>query len=302
MTKLMDFPARKSSGKRLTLLTCYDACFGALLQKTDIDAVLVGDSAAMVVHGYPSTLSADIAMIEAHVRAVRAGAPKLPIIADMPFLSTRHGLEHAVVSAGRLMSAGADGVKIEGVHGHEELIPHLIHSGIPVMGHVGLTPQSVHVFGGYKVQGRDQSAADEILQQAVQLEKLGCFSIVMECVPTFLGTEVSRKLTIPVIGIGAGDQTDGQILVLQDLLGLGSQRVPRFVREYIDGRKIVSNAVNSFVADVKNGSFPSLDEQYLDTPPESDDASSVEVDHLYDSPGDGGDTANGGDTTNGGTR
>lgn len=262
MTKLTDFPAQKQRGKLLSLLTCYDACFASILQETDLDAVLVGDSAAMVVHGHTSTLTADIDMIELHVRAVRTGAPNLPIIADMPFLSTRTTLAEGVKAAGRLMKAGADGVKIEGLVGHEQLIPHLIHSGIPVMGHLGLTPQMVHVLGGYKVQGKTADAAGLILEQARELERLGCFAVTAECIPTALGTQMAQDLRIPVIGIGAGDHTDGQILVLQDMLGLGSGRLPKFVRKFIDGRNLVKNAVQDYVQDVQQGSFPGPDEQY----------------------------------------
>ncbi|AFG38854.1 3-methyl-2-oxobutanoate hydroxymethyltransferase [Spirochaeta africana] len=265
MTRLADFPVRKAAGTRLTMLTCYDAVFAALLQETAIDAVLVGDSAAMVMHGQPSTLTADIGMIEAHVRAVRAGAPKLPIVADMPFLSTRTSTPAAVEAAGRLMAAGADGIKIEGLLGHEQLIPHLVQSGIPVMGHLGLTPQSVHVFGGYRVQGRDAAAADAIRQQSLQLQQLGCFGIVLECVPAGLGTEIARELQIPVIGIGAGSLVDGQILVLQDMLGLGTGRVPRFVRRYMDGSADVTTAVTHYIKDVHAGDFPGPNEQYADS-------------------------------------
>lgn len=264
MTKLTDFPSRKQAGKKLSLLTCYDAYTAAVLQSTDIDAVLVGDSAAMVVHGHPSTLQADIAMIEAHVKAVRAGGPKLPIIADMPFISTRTSLAAATEAAGRLMQAGADGVKIEGLIGHEQLIPHLVHSGIPVMGHLGLTPQSVHIFGGYRVQGRNKAAAAAMRDHALELQRLGCFSLVLECIPATLGTEITRSLDIAVIGIGAGDQTDGQILVLQDLLGLGSQKQPRFVRRYLDGAALINGAVQQYIRDVQDGSFPAPSEQYLE--------------------------------------
>lgn len=263
MTKIADFPAAKSQGRKLSMLTCYDACFAALLQDSGIDSVLVGDSAAMVVHGRDSTLHADIDMIAAHVRAVRAGGPGLSIVADMPFLSTRRGCSAAVEAAGALMQAGADAVKIEGLRGHEEIIPFLIDSGIPVMGHLGLTPQSVHVFGGYRVQGREQQAADRIAQDAAKLEELGCFSIVLECVPSHLSSAIADDLTIPIIGIGAGEKVDGQILVLQDLLGLGSGRVPRFVREYLDGRTLVRTAIDSYISDIKDGSFPDKNEQYL---------------------------------------
>lgn len=269
MTTLTEFPARKAEHSKLTLLTCYDAYTAAILARTGIDAVLVGDSAAMVVHGQASTLTADIEMITAHVRAVRAGAPSLPIIADMPFLSTRRGLEHAVSAAGRLMQAGADGVKMEGLIGHEGLIPHLVHSGIPVMGHLGLTPQSIHTLGGYKVQGKSESAANSMREQAREMQRLGCFGIVLECIPSYLGTEISQDLDIPVIGIGAGDRTDGQILVLQDMLGMGSGRLPRFVRQYLDGSALIQSAVEHYIDDVHSGEFPAPAEQYRFAPPQA---------------------------------
>lgn len=257
-----DFRHFKTQGKRITMLTCYDAAFAALLQNSGVDAVLVGDSAAMVVHGMDSTLGADVAMIEAHVRAVRRGGPELCIVADMPFLSTRKDLSSAVEAAGRLMIAGANAVKIEGLNGHETLIPHLIDSGIPVMGHLGLTPQSVHNFGGYKLQGKKIDDALRISQQARELEKLGCFAVVLECVPDDLAADISHALEIPTIGIGAGVEADGQILVLYDMLGLTTGRKPRFVRSFADTASVVSRAVADYVAAAREGSFPNPAESY----------------------------------------
>jgi 3-methyl-2-oxobutanoate hydroxymethyltransferase len=262
MVTIPEFARFKAEGRRLALLTCYDAPTAALLAEAGVDAVLVGDSAAAVVHGYDSTIPATVEMIAAHVRAVRAGARDLCVIADMPFLSTRRGLGAAVDAAGELIRAGANAVKIEGLDGHEALIPHLIGSGIPVMGHLGLTPQSVNVLGGYRVQGRSHDAAERIRADARQLEALGCFALVLECVPAPLAAEVSRELAMPTIGIGAGAGTNGQILVLHDMIGLTRQAPPRFVRRYADVGAVVRDAVAAYAADVRAGEFPSAAETY----------------------------------------
>jgi 3-methyl-2-oxobutanoate hydroxymethyltransferase len=262
MFTIPDFVRSKSEGRRIALLTCYDAPTAALLDAAGIDAVLVGDSAAMVVHGLDSTLPASVEMIATHVRAVRAGATGLCVIADMPFLSTRRGSAAAVDAAGSFMGAGANAVKIEGLRGHEELIPHLIDSGIPVMGHLGLTPQSVHVLGGYRVQGRSSDGAQRIRAEARRLERLGCFAVVLECVPAPLAETISKDLAIPTIGIGAGPGTDGQILVLHDMLGVSDRETPRFVRRYADLGAVVRDAVAAYAADVRSGAFPSAAESY----------------------------------------
>lgn len=180
MFTIPDFLKAKTEGRPLVMVTCYDAFSASILQATDIDAVLVGDSLAMVIHGYGSTLAATTSLMETHSRAVRSGGPDLCIVADMPFLTTRRGLKSAVEAAGRLMRAGANAVKIEGADGHEEIIPHLINSGIPVMGHLGLTPQFVNLLGGYRVQGKEAANAERILQAAQKLESLGCFALVLE--------------------------------------------------------------------------------------------------------------------------
>src|SRR5436190_1336725 len=184
-----------------------------LLAASEVDAILVGDSAAMVVHGFPSTVHATVEMMALHTAAVRRGAPKTVVIADMPFLSVRQGRDEAVRAAGVLMQAGATAVKIEGVVGHEEIITYLIGSGIPVMGHLGLTPQSVNQFGGHRLQGRTPEAAEQLMADAQTLEKIGAFSLVLECVPDALATEVTKVVSISTIGIGAGANTDGQVLV-----------------------------------------------------------------------------------------
>ncbi len=262
MFGIPDFIASKSSGRRISMLTCYDAPTAAILAQAGIDAVLVGDSAAMAVHGMDSTIPATLELLEPHVRAVRAGSADLCVIADMPFVSTRLGTAAGIEAAARFMRAGANGVKLEGLRGHEELIPALVAAGIPVMGHLGLTPQSVNIFGGYKVQGRDQAAADSLAADARALEALGCFAIVLECVPAPLGASLSASLSIPVIGIGAGSGTDGQILVLHDILGLTSRKLPRFVRRYADLGTAMRSAAAAFAEDVRSGAFPSEAESY----------------------------------------
>ncbi len=260
MKSILDFARAKREAKPIVLIAAYDALMARLLAASEVDAILVGDSAAMVVHGFPSTIHATVEMMCTHTAAVRRGAPDRVVIADMPFLSVRLGRDEAVRAAGALMQAGATAVKIEGVTGQEEIISHLIHSGIPVMGHLGLTPQSVNQFGGYRVQGRTPAAAEQLKADALTLEKLGAFSLVLECVPAVLAADVSLALTMPTIGIGAGPQTDGQVLVLADLLGLDEVFRPKFVRHYLEGNELVLGAVNAFARDVRAARFPAREE------------------------------------------
>jgi len=262
MFTIPHFIAAKAKHQAIAMLTCYDYWSASILATTNIDAVLVGDSTAMVMHGYSSTLPATAAMIETHVRAVRNASPELCIIADMPFLSTRTGLNDAVTIAGSFMQAGANAVKIEGWRGHETMIAHLVDSGIPVMGHLGLQPQSVNTYGAYHVQGKKQDAAERIFSEARELEKAGCFSIVLECVPEDLAHKIATAIGIPVIGIGAGVGVDGQILVLQDMLGLMQSQSPRFVRHFLQGATLIQQAANRYVQAVKDRSFPSSSESY----------------------------------------
>src|SRR5215471_5242401 len=186
------------------MVTCYDYTFARLLLKSEIDGILVGDSATMVMHGHPTTLSASTELMRLHTEAVARGAAGKFIVADMPFLSFRKGPVAALDSASVLMNAGAYAVKLEGVDGHEDVIQRMVQSGIPVMGHLGLQPQSVHAYGGYRVQGRESCAAREILRRSAALEKLGAFAMVLECVPAALACEITAARSIPTIGIGAG--------------------------------------------------------------------------------------------------
>jgi 3-methyl-2-oxobutanoate hydroxymethyltransferase len=257
-----DFIRYKLQERPITMVTCYDSWSASLLSGTDVDCLLVGDSAAMVMHGYESTLPADIPMISSHTEAVRRGWGGGFIVSDMPFLSCRRGLGHAVDGAGTLMRSGANAVKIEGIRGQEHIISHIVESGIPVMGHLGLTPQAVYQLGGYRVQGRKGEQAEMIKEEAKTVERCGCFALVLECVPSRLAEEISRELNIPVIGIGAGAEVDGQVLVLQDLLGLSPGDMPKFVRTFADGKSWFTHALSSFTSEVRSGNFPSEKESY----------------------------------------
>jgi 3-methyl-2-oxobutanoate hydroxymethyltransferase len=256
------FLRAKIEQRKLSMVTCYDYTFASLLSKSGIDAILVGDSAAMVMHGYPSTLSADIELMRLHTQAVARGAAGKFIVADMPFLSFRKGIAAALDSANILMSAGAHAIKLEGVDGHEDVVQRMAQSGIPVMGHLGLQPQSVNSYGGFRVQGRGEDAARNISRQASALEELGAFAVVLECVPANLAGEITRSLRIPTIGIGAGAGCDGQILVLQDLLGMNMDFRPKFVRPFLDGSRSVLDALAQFDDAVKSGVFPAAEESY----------------------------------------
>jgi 3-methyl-2-oxobutanoate hydroxymethyltransferase len=257
-----DFLSAKVEGRKLSLVTCYDYTFARVLSKSPIDGILVGDSAAMVMHGHRSTLSASVELMQLHTEAVARGAQGKFVIADMPFLSYRKGLSSALDTAFILMAAGAHAVKLEGTEGHEDVIQRLTQSGVPVMGHIGLQPQSVNAYGGYRVQGRGDEAAQEIAQQAATLEQLGAFAIVLECIPWEVAEEITRQVRIPTIGIGAGAQCDGQILVLQDLLGMTPDLHPRFARPFLDGLTSMTDALSRFDEAVKTGTFPSKEESY----------------------------------------
>jgi len=252
---VLEFQRPGRDGRPIVMLAAYDALMARLLAAGGIDAILVGDSAAMVAHGFPSTVHATVDLMAAHVAAVRRGAPEILVIADLPFLSVRLGRDAGVAAAGRLVQAGASAVKVEGVAGHEEVIAHLVGSGIPVMGHLGVTPQAV-LQQGYRVQGRTRGDAARLLAEARQLEKLGAFAVVLEGVLATLARRITGQLKIPTIGIGAGPGTSGQVLVLSDVLGMDPQFRPRFARRYLDGAALVGQAVGAFVRDVRAGAFP----------------------------------------------
>lgn len=260
MKTILDFARAQRDQQPITIVAVYDALFARLVAASPIDAILVGDSAAMVAHGLPSTVHATVELLVPHVAAVRRTAGDLFIVADLPFLACRQGLAIATTAAGALMQAGANAVKVEGVTGHEDVIAHLIGSGIPVMGHLGLTPQSVHLLGGYRVQGRGPEAAARLRTEAARLAELGAFSLVLECVPAALAADVTQALAIPTIGIGAGTATSGQVLVLADLLGLNPDFQPRFARRFLHGHELVTGALTEFSAAVRARTFPAAEE------------------------------------------
>ena len=257
--KIQDFAAAKRDGKKISMVTAYDYTMASIAAASPVDSLLVGDSAAMVMHGFDSTLAATPDMMAFHTAAVARGAKNKFIVADMPFLSFRSGLGPAMDCVGKLMRAGAHAVKLEGVYGHEDIIKAIVGADVPVMGHIGLTPQSIHRLGGYKMQGKEAAAAKDLLAQAKLLEKLGCFALVAECIPAALAGKIARALTIPVIGIGSGKDTDGQVLVLQDMLGLYNDLTPKFVKRYAEGSNIFLQALTAYDREVKEGKFPAKD-------------------------------------------
>lgn len=260
MKSILDFARARREQQPIVLVTAYDALMGRAVAESEADAILVGDSVAMVVHGLPSTVHATLEMMCLHTAAVRRGAPDLVVIADLPFLSHRRGCAEAARAAGALLQAGATAVKLEGVAGHEDVVAHLVGSGIPVMGHLGLTPQSFHQLGGYHLQGRSVEEAARLRAEAKRLEELGAFSLVLECVPAALAAEITTALAVPTIGIGAGSSTSGQVLVLTDLLGLDAKFRPRFARRYLDGHGEVLKALNAYARDVRAARFPAREE------------------------------------------
>lgn len=262
MNNINEFQKYKNDNKPISVITCYDYWSAKIVNETDIDAVLVGDSAAMVMHGYDTTVNADMQMMVYHIEAVKKGIKNKLVIGDMPFLSFRKSLIETMNNVEQFMKAGSDAVKIEGANGNLEYIKHIVDSGVPVMGHLGLTPQSVHQLGGYKVQAKDKITADKLKINAKKLEEAGCFSIVLELIPAELAKEVTDGLTIPTIGIGAGKFTSGQVLVLQDMLGMNIEFNPKFLRKYLNGFELIKVALNSFNNDVKNKNFPNIDESF----------------------------------------
>jgi 3-methyl-2-oxobutanoate hydroxymethyltransferase len=256
------FAAAKASGRKLVMVTAYDAWSARLVADLPVDCLLVGDSAMMVVHGEADTLGATAEIMALHTRAVARGASGKFIVADMPFLSARRGRVPALECAAQLLRAGAHAVKIEGARGHADVIRHLVESGIPVMGHLGLTPQFVHTLGGYRVQGREKLAAARLREDAAVLEEAGAFALVLECIPRQLAREITMTRGIPTIGIGAGLGCDGQVLVLHDLLGLNPSFRPRFARVFADGAGLVGRGVGRFAAAVRRGTFPRTKESF----------------------------------------
>lgn len=262
MMNIFDFKKMKAAGNKISMITCYDYTSALIVNKSDADCILVGDSLAMTMHGFPSTVSATVDMMAMHTAAVARGAPDKFIIGDLPFMAYRKSLGENVAAVQAVMQAGAHAVKLEGTSGNTAFIKHLVESGVPVMGHIGLTPQFVNQLGGYKVQGKTDAEAQRLLREAKALAAAGCFALVLECVPSELAARITREIDIATIGIGAGEQTDGQVLVFQDLLGLNTQFRPKFVKQYLDGAGVFTAAINKYTHEVKKGVFPDADHRF----------------------------------------
>lgn len=266
----------KQRRQRITSVTAYDYPTARIADEAGIDLILVGDSLGMVVLGYESTIPVTMAEMMHHLRAVVRAAPRALVVADLPFASFQAAPEDAVRNSARLVKRGAEAVKLEGGRRVLAQVDAILAADIPVLGHLGLTPQSVHSFGGYRVQARGRQAGDALLEDALALERSGCFAIVLEGIPLELGAEVSRALKIPTIGIGAGPDCDGQVLVLHDLIGLTFGKPAKFVRRYADVAGTIRDALESFREDVRSGRYPGPAESYAAAPqtPETDPCAS----------------------------
>jgi 3-methyl-2-oxobutanoate hydroxymethyltransferase len=259
-----DLRAAKERGERFAMLTAYDASSAALLDELGVPVLLVGDSLGMVALGYGSTVPVTLDEMLHHTRAVSRGAPRSLVVGDLPFGTYQDGPSQAFAAAVRMLKeGGANAVKLEGGGPMVAVTAHLVGAGIPVMGHLGLTPQSVNQFGGFKVQGRGDAAADQLVADAVALAEAGAFAIVLECIPAELGRRVTETVPVPTIGIGAGPDCDAQVLVWHDLLGLTTGRLPRFVKQYADLRSEIAGAVKAFVSEVADGEYPGPEHSYL---------------------------------------
>lgn len=257
-----EFQKRKREGRKLVVVTAYDAMFARIIEQAGIDVLLVGDSLGVVVQGHRDTLSVTMDDMLYHTKLVAGAAQRALVIGDMPFLSYQVSVEEAVRNAGRFLQSGAGAVKLEGGAPVADRIAALTKFGIPVMGHLGMTPQSVHRYGGYKVQGKDRHSADALLEDAKALEAAGAFAVVLEAVPAELARRVTEALTIPTIGIGAGPHCDGQVLVLYDLLGLFDDFTPKFVKPYAHLKADALQALRRYKEEVEQGKFPSDSESY----------------------------------------
>jgi 3-methyl-2-oxobutanoate hydroxymethyltransferase len=259
---ITQFLKAKETGQKITMVSTYDYWSAKLCEEAGIDAILVGDSLGMVIQGNNSTLPVSLEEMIYHTKAVRKGAPNTFIVVDMPFMSYHTSVEEAVKNAGRVIKeTGANAVKLEGAGIVLEITKKLVSIGIPVMGHLGLTPQFINLFGGYKVQGKTIDSRKRILEDAKALEEAGVFSIVLEAVPSDLAKTITDSLKIPTIGIGAGKDTDGQILVFHDLIGV-FEKTPKFVKRYLEAGKLIKQALSSYNQEVKDGKFPTEEYSY----------------------------------------
>lgn len=257
----------KQKGRRIVCVTAYDYTMARLVDRASVDLVLVGDSLGNVVQGLETTLPVTLEDVIYHSRAVRRALTSAHLVGDMPFMSYQVNVEQAMLSAGRLLKeGGVQSVKLEGGRERAEAVRRMVEAGIPVMGHLGLTPQSVHQLGGYRVQGRSDAAARRIVEDAAILEEAGAYAVVLECVPERLAAQITSRLAIPTIGIGAGPHCDGQILVLPDLLGLNEDFKPKFVRRFANLGDQVVEALDRYATEVKEGSFPAEEETFDPAP------------------------------------
>ncbi|HHY21066.1 MAG TPA: 3-methyl-2-oxobutanoate hydroxymethyltransferase [Bacilli bacterium] len=271
MKTTASFKKMKADGEKIAMLTAYDAPSAKFVENSGADIILVGDSVGMVVHGYDSTIPVTLDDMVLHTKAVRRGAKEMFIVTDMPFLTYHGSISETLNNARRLMQeAGAHAVKLEGNDEIIDTIAKLTKAGVPVMGHLGLTPQTVGVVGGYKVQGKDVESANQLLEDAKKVEEAGAFGLILECVPKQISALVAKQLSIPVIGIGAGVETDGQVLVYHDLIGYGGAFVPKFVKKYMNVSPLIEDALTQYVRDVKEQAFPeeihsfTMNEEQLD--------------------------------------
>jgi 3-methyl-2-oxobutanoate hydroxymethyltransferase len=253
----------KQAGERITMLTAYDASFARLLDRAGTDVLLVGDSLGMVVQGHDTTLPVTMDQMVYHSAAVKRGVQRAHLVVDMPFGSYQGTVDEAVKNAIRLVAeGGAESVKLEGGAEYSEVVQRIGRAGVPVMGHIGLTPQSVHKLGGYVVQGRTEEKAQKLLADAQALEEAGCYALILEMMPSELSAEISRAVGIPVIGIGAGAGCDGQVLVIYDLLGMNPDFSPKFVKKYLDLGVLIRDAVAHYNDEVKHGTFPGPEQSF----------------------------------------
>lgn len=258
-----DIQNKKREGKKITMLTAYDYPMARLVDEAGIDSILVGDSLGMVVLGYDSTVPVTMDEMIHHAKAARRGTKYAFLIGDMPFMSYQVSKEEAVRNAGRFMKeAGCDAVKLEGGDEVIDVTIAITNAGIPVLGHIGLTPQTISKLGGFRIQGKTAEAAKSLIDQAIKLERAGCFGIVLECVPDQVAKLMSEKLTIPVIGIGAGKHCDGQVLVVNDMVGLFDKFVPKFVKQYVKLSHSILEGIKKYKEDVEKGAFPGADHTF----------------------------------------
>lgn len=253
----------KRQGEKISMLTAYDFTMAHIIDQAGIDIILVGDSAANVMAGYETTVPMTLDHMIYHTSCVRRGVEHALVIADMPFMSYQLTPKEALNNAGRMMKeAGAHGIKLEGGKAVIKTVKKIVAAGIPVMGHLGLTPQSIYQFGTYRVRAREEEEANTLIEDADALEKAGCFALVLEKIPAPLAKKVTEAISIPTIGIGAGQQCDGQVLVVHDMLGLNKEFNPRFLRRYADLGSDMTEAVQQYISDVKSGDFPNEEEEY----------------------------------------